>query len=78
MVAKVTVVLVDEKRCKGCGICLAFCPRRVFSAGPRGLVRVSRPERCVGCGICDSLCPDMAITLEAHDEGREGAQAPAV
>lgn len=68
-------VRVDEKRCKGCGICLAFCPRRVFSPGERGKVRVSRPESCAACGICENLCPDLAITVEADKEGREDAPA---
>lgn len=74
------VVHVNEKRCKGCGICLTLCPRRVFSPDERGKVKVSRAERCAGCMICDNLCPDLAITVYPAKEGREGGQSgpPAV
>ncbi|HUW65653.1 MAG TPA: 4Fe-4S binding protein [Spirochaetia bacterium] len=74
------VVDVDEKRCKGCGICLTLCPRRVFNPDERGKVKVSRPERCTGCLICDNLCPDLAITVHRAKEGREGGRVrpPAV
>jgi len=70
-------VRVDEKRCKGCGICVALCPRRVFVTDERGKATVGRPEECTGCGLCDSLCPDLAITVEPHGKGRKAASAGA-
>jgi len=71
------LVRVDEKRCKGCGICVGLCPRRVFVPDERGKVRVGRPEECVACGLCDSLCPDLAITVEPRGKGRKEAPAGA-
>lgn len=52
-----------EKRCKGCGICAAFCPKHVFDIAPGEKVRVSRPEDCVACHMCELRCPDMALEV---------------
>lgn len=52
-----------EKRCKGCGICAAFCPKHVFDIAPGEKVRVSRPEDCVACHMCELRCPDMAMEV---------------
>lgn len=49
--------------CKGCGICIAFCPQSVFEANGQGRPRVVRPDKCTACHWCDTHCPDMAITV---------------
>lgn len=48
--------------CKGCNICVSFCPRNVLAL-EKGKVVIADPEACVKCGICESLCPDFAIYL---------------
>lgn len=58
--------------CKGCGICVAFCP-----GGALGLVdekvRLLFPGKCVKCGLCELRCPDYAIWMEdVADGGRTG------
>lgn len=52
--------------CKGCGLCIAFCPSDVFEAGDDGHPRVRFPERCTGCEWCQDHCPDMAIDVIRH------------
>lgn len=47
--------------CKGCGICIAFCPRGVLAAGEDGVPMVVVPDRCTGCRMCEVRCPDFAI-----------------
>lgn len=54
-------VVVYHPWCKGCGICVAFCPKHVLELGEDGLVSIARPEDCVNCDLCDVLCPDLAI-----------------
>ena len=56
-------VVVDEERCKACGICIKACPKNVFDQREDGLAVVAREEDCIGCHICDRLCPDFAITV---------------
>ena len=58
--------VVRERYCKGCSICVAFCPRRVLGLSG-GKIKVERPEDCIGCRLCELRCPDFAI--EVHEKG---------
>ena len=49
--------------CKGCGICVEFCPGRALGL-VRGRIRMLFPDQCIQCGICELRCPDYAIWLE--------------
>jgi 2-oxoglutarate ferredoxin oxidoreductase subunit delta len=49
--------------CKGCGICVAFCPEAVLKL-EKGKVAVAIEERCIACGMCETRCPDYAIYLQ--------------
>lgn len=49
--------------CKGCGLCIAFCPQGVFVANGQGRPRVAYPEKCTACNWCEMHCPDMAIRV---------------
>jgi 2-oxoglutarate ferredoxin oxidoreductase subunit delta len=60
---------VDEKRCKGCGLCVIACPFGVLdlsdkfsSTGYYPAVMV-KPEKCTGCTLCALVCPDVAIEV---------------
>jgi 2-oxoglutarate ferredoxin oxidoreductase subunit delta len=62
-------VHVNEALCKGCDICVEFCPKDVFESatevGPRGyfVPVAARPEDCSVCMLCEHLCPELAITV---------------
>lgn len=62
---------IYKRWCKGCGICVAFCPEHVFALGEDGRAEVVKPEACTGCQICDRLCPDFAITLTSWEDKYE-------
>lgn len=49
--------------CKGCGLCVNACPKKVLSLDKRGKIQVDHPEKCVACGICESTCPDFVISV---------------
>ena len=53
--------------CKGCGICIEFCPQHVFKANGQGRPVVDQPEKCTACHWCDTHCPDLAITVRRLD-----------
>ena len=61
-------VKVFDNWCKGCGICIAFCPQQVFDIGPDGRPIVAREEQCTACNWCYYHCPDCAILVEPLDE----------
>jgi len=69
--------MIYYKWCKGCGICVAFCPKHVLEFDDeeqRPLV--ARPEDCIQCGMCELRCPDFAITRvrKDSDHGNEKQQ----
>ena len=68
-------VTVFENWCKGCGLCIAFCPQKVLASGPDGHTIVAHGEKCVACDWCYEHCPDCAIVVEAYMVEEEVAPA---
>jgi len=74
-IAKVKIFVIED-RCKGCGFCIEFCPRKVLDYRDELNIRgvhppyVKNEEDCVGCGLCEAICPDLAIFLKPV-EGEE-------
>jgi 2-oxoglutarate ferredoxin oxidoreductase subunit delta len=53
---------INETYCKGCHICIEFCPTKVLDM--KGLVvSVVNREACIACMQCELRCPDFAITV---------------
>jgi 2-oxoglutarate ferredoxin oxidoreductase subunit delta len=77
------MVIIDEDRCKGCGLCVAFCPKEVLQLaeerfnvkGYRPVEKV-RPEACIGCATCAAVCPDVVFTV--YRQKRQPRRAVAV
>jgi 2-oxoglutarate ferredoxin oxidoreductase subunit delta len=67
-------VRIDKERCKGCGLCIEFCPRDSISLSEElnlkgyfvALFTASADDGagCNGCGVCALMCPDVAIEVE--------------
>ncbi|PID73349.1 MAG: 2-oxoacid:acceptor oxidoreductase [Desulfobacterales bacterium] len=61
--------LIDEDRCKGCGLCVDACPKNVLEISEKVNARgyfpawQARPEACIYCAICCEICPDVAISI---------------
>jgi len=49
--------------CKGCEICVVFCPEKVLVMN-REIVEVLDISKCSKCNICEYLCPDFSISVE--------------
>lgn len=68
MVSKVTI---DENRCKGCGLCVRACPKKIMQLSKTKLnekgyhpAEVIDQEACIACASCARTCPDAVITVE--------------
>ena len=60
-------LVIDPEWCKGCGICVAFCPGNALELiGEKVCLR--EDGECVLCGMCEMRCPDYAIYLENLEE----------
>lgn len=65
-----TLVCVYPDWCKGCGLCVAFCPGKVLELNSLGKAEVAHPEECINCGFCELHCPDFAIAIKPKVNGQ--------
>ena len=54
---------INNKLCKGCGICVEFCPTNVLDL-KKSKAEVVDFDACICCMFCELRCPDFAITVE--------------
>jgi len=59
-------IVIDKDFCKGCGICVAFCPAHVLEIGGDDKAFVKNLEDCTACGLCEMRCPDIAIEVRTE------------
>jgi len=71
------IPVVDTVKCTACGLCVAGCPKDIFSLRPAGkqvhircrshdkgaVVRKVCSVGCIACGLCVKVCPVDAITM---------------
>ena len=56
-----TVFQLNQRLCKGCGICIELCPKAVLKADHNGKPVMEDAENCIHCDLCEMRCPDFAI-----------------
>ncbi len=60
---------IDQVLCKGCQICMAFCPKNAIIPAQKlnaaGYMPASFDEssECTGCAICALVCPEVCIEV---------------
>ncbi len=68
---------VNPDKCKGCGLCIAKCPKQVLVFSPKLNSKGYHyaeyvGEGCVGCGSCFYTCPEPdAIVVYLRDYNPE-------
>ncbi|HPQ71290.1 MAG TPA: 4Fe-4S binding protein [bacterium] len=55
-------IVVNTAFCKGCGICVEFCPKSVLAMKGAKAVVIAL-EECIECMFCELRCPDFAIAV---------------
>ncbi len=70
--AEANISVVNEAKCKGCGLCVEVCPYKAISLEDKetklesvefnARKAVINPASCKGCGSCAATCPVGAIS----------------
>ncbi len=64
-------VSFQTDRCKGCGLCVDACPKKIVvlshdKMNQKGFhpAEVADEDKCISCAFCATMCPDVVITVE--------------
>jgi len=65
----------DYKKCAGCSICVALCPKKALQEGPLQEIAkgMDAPpvlidlDACVFCGMCVNFCPVRAFSMKVKE-----------
>ena len=69
---------INRDWCKGCGICVAFCPKKVLELDREEKAVAVRLVDCIACRLCELRCPDLAIEVEVEPAtGKPGTKEDA-
>lgn len=62
---------IDLSYCKGCGLCVSVCPKKILQLDAQALnakgyhpAKIIDEAACIACGMCALICPDCAIRVE--------------
>ncbi|MGN0593774.1 MAG: ferredoxin family protein [Hominimerdicola sp.] len=54
-------IIIDRKKCIGCGKCCGVCPGTLIKQGDDKKAFIKYPKDCWGCTSCIKECPVHAI-----------------
>lgn len=76
---KMGKIIIDEKLCKGCTLCVHACPFHLIHISdrinPKGYYAAEfiDPEgKCTGCALCAITCPDVVIEVYKEKKNSGG------
>lgn len=61
-------IVIDTERCKGCGLCIAVCPKNSIVVSQESNKNGYFPAQaknidCTGCSQCAIVCPEGIIEI---------------
>ncbi|HOP86943.1 MAG TPA: ferredoxin family protein [Syntrophorhabdaceae bacterium] len=62
-------IKIDQERCKGCSLCVEFCPKKALFISEKlnmkgyFVAAFDEKKECTGCISCVLVCPDVAIEV---------------
>ncbi len=60
------IIIIDEEKCNGCGLCIPNCPEGALQVID-GKGRLASDLFCDGLGACIGYCPEGAIAIEDRE-----------
>ncbi len=63
------MVEIIAERCKSCGYCVKFCPKKITQIGEKvnskgyEYAEITNQDDCTACCFCARICPDGAINI---------------
>jgi 2-oxoglutarate ferredoxin oxidoreductase subunit delta len=64
--------IINRDWCKGCGICVEFCPKFVLEMDRMDKAVAVRLADCICCKLCELRCPDLAIEVKTETSESNG------
>lgn len=62
-------LVFNESLCKGCGLCVSACPKKILKLGNKinsmgyAVAECTDEDSCISCAFCATMCPDSVITV---------------
>ena len=66
-------IKINTERCKGCGLCVAVCPKECLVISNKSNAKGYFPAEakdsdCTACAACALICPDVVIEVYLADD----------
>lgn len=72
---------IERQRCKGCGLCVEFCPTHLLKLSDDlnslgyHVAELPEPEKCNACALCAEMCPEAGMSVYRKVRAKSGSSA---